>query len=237
MYLDVLKNVNLSIKKGERVGIIGKIGSGKSTLAKILLNLYEPSKGSVLVDNTDIRQIDPVDLRRSIGYVPQEPFLFMGSIKDNITIGEQYATDEQILKAAQIAGVHDFLGKHEKGYDLIVGERGEGLSGGERQAVTLARAILSNPNILVFDEPTNMMDELSENLFKKKVQGIIQNKTVIIITHKPSLLSIVDRLIVVEDGKIVADGPKEKIIAAFGAKVKPTTVVNTVVKKRVIDEQ
>ncbi len=234
---DVLKNVNLSIKKGERVGIIGKIGSGKSTLAKILLNLYEPSKGSVLVDNTDIRQIDPVDLRRSIGYVPQEPFLFMGSIKDNITIGEQYATDEQILKAAQIAGVHDFLGKHEKGYDLIVGERGEGLSGGERQAVTLARAILSNPNILVFDEPTNMMDELSENLFKKKVQGIIQNKTVIIITHKPSLLSIVDRLIVVEDGKIVADGPKEKIIAAFGAKVKPTTVVNTVVKKRVIDEQ
>jgi ATP-binding cassette, subfamily C, bacterial LapB len=233
---DVLKNVNLTIKKGERVGIIGKIGSGKSTLAKILLNLYEPSKGSVLVDNTDIRQIDPVDLRRSIGYVPQEPFLFMGSIKDNITIGEQYATDEQILKAAQIAGVHDFLGKHEKGYDLIVGERGEGLSGGERQAVTLARAILSNPNILVFDEPTNMMDELSENLFKKKVQGIIQDKTVIIITHKPSLLSIVDRLIVVEDGKIVADGPKEKIISAFGAKVKPTTVVNTVAQKRVINE-
>ncbi|MDX9960453.1 MAG: type I secretion system permease/ATPase [Aliarcobacter sp.] len=219
---DVLKNINLTIKKGEKVGIIGKIGSGKSTLAKLLLNLYEPTKGSVLVDNTDIRQIDPVDLRRSIGYVPQEPFLFMGSIKDNITIGEQFATDEQILKAAKIAGVHDFLGKHEKGYDLIVGERGEGLSGGERQAVTLARAILSNPNILVLDEPTNMMDELSENVFKKKVQMIVEDKTVIIITHKPSLLSIVDRLIVIEDGKIIADGPKEKIVASFGAKAKPT---------------
>lgn len=234
---DVLKNINLTIKKGERVGIIGKIGSGKSTLAKILLNLYEPSKGSVLVDNTDIRQIDPVDLRRSIGHVPQEPFLFMGSIKDNITIGEQYATDEQILKASQIAGVHDFLGKHEKGYDLIVGERGEGLSGGERQSVTLARAILSNPNILLLDEPTNMMDELSENLFKKKLLNIIQDKTVIIITHKPSLLSLVDRLIVIEDGKIVADGPKEKIIASFGTKVKPMTVVKTVETKRVTDEK
>ena len=227
---DVLKNINLTIKKGEKVGIIGKIGSGKSTLAKLILNLYEPSKGSILVDNTDIRQIDPVDLRRSIGYVPQEPFLFMGSIKDNITIGEQFATDEQILKAAQIAGVHDFLGKHEKGYDLIVGERGEGLSGGERQSVTLARAILSNPNILVLDEPTNMMDELSENLFKRKLQTIVQNKTVIIVTHKPSLLSIVDRLIVIEDGKVVADGPKEKIIASFGTKAKPTIV------KRVIND-
>ena len=228
---DVLKNINLTIKKGEKVGIIGKIGSGKSTLAKLLLNLYEPSKGLVLVENTDIKQIDPVDLRRSIGYVPQEPFLFMRSIKDNITIGEQYATDEQILKASKISGVHDFLGKHESGYDLIVGERGEGLSGGERQSVTLARAILSNPNILVLDEPTNMMDELSENTFKKNLATIVKDKTVIIVTHKPSLLSIVDRLIVVEDGKVVADGPKEKVIASFGNKAKVTT--NTLKATRV----
>ena len=230
---DVLKDINLKIKKGEKIGIIGKIGSGKSTLAKLLLNLYEPSKGSVLVDNTDIRQIDPVDLRRSIGYVPQEPFLFMGSIKDNITIGEQYATDEQILKASKVSGVHDFLGKHESGYDLIVGERGEGLSGGERQSVTLARAILSNPNILVLDEPTNMMDELSENSFKQKLKTIIKDKTVVIVTHKPSLLSIVDRLIVVEDGKIVADGPKEKIIASFGNKAKTQTPIKATRTKRV----
>ena len=233
---DVLKNINLTIKKGEKIGIIGKIGSGKSTLAKLLLNLYEPSKGSVLVDNTDIRQIDPVDLRRSIGYVPQEPFLFMGSIKDNITIGEQYATDEQILKASKISGVHDFLGKHESGYDLIVGERGEGLSGGERQSVTLARAILSDPNILVLDEPTNMMDELSENTFKKNLATIVKDKTVIIVTHKPSLLSIVDRLIVVEDGKVVADGPKEKIIASFGNKAKTTNTLKATRVKRVPNE-
>lgn len=233
---DVLKNINLTIKKGEKIGIIGKIGSGKSTLAKLLLNLYEPSKGSVLVDNTDIRQIDPVDLRRSIGYVPQEPFLFMGSIKDNITIGEQYATDEQILKASKISGVHDFLGKHESGYDLIVGERGEGLSGGERQSVTLARAILSDPNILVLDEPTNMMDELSENTFKKNLATIVKDKTVIIVTHKPSLVSIVDRLIVVEDGKVVADGPKEKIIASFGNKAKTTNTLKATRVKRVPNE-
>jgi ATP-binding cassette subfamily C protein LapB len=215
---DVLKNINLTIKEGEKVGIIGKIGSGKSTLAKLLINLHEPSKGSILIDNTEIRQIDPVDLRKTIGFVPQEPFLFMGSIKDNITIGDEHATDEEVLRASKIAGVHEFLAKHESGYDLIVGERGEGLSGGERQAVTLARSILSNPNILILDEPTNMMDDLSENMFKNNLSQVIKGKTLIVITHKPSLLSLVDRLIVIEDGKIAADGPKEKIVAAFGKK-------------------
>ncbi len=217
---DILKNINLHIKKGEKVGIIGKVGCGKSTLAKLLLNLYEPSNGSILVDNTDIRQIDPVDLRRAIGYVPQEPFLFMGSIRDNITIGDPYATDEEILLASKIAGVHDILGKHEAGYDLIVGERGEGLSGGERQAITLARAILSKPEILILDEPTNSLDDLSEQKFKINLKNIIEDKTVIIITHKPSILSLIDRLIVIDDGKIIADGPKEKIIAMFNANTK-----------------
>ncbi|OUR72964.1 ABC transporter ATP-binding protein, partial [Arcobacter sp. 31_11_sub10_T18] len=133
-------------------------------------------------------------------------------------IGEQYSTDEEILNASKIAGVHNFLGKHEAGYDLLVGERGEGLSGGERQAVTLARAILSNPNILVLDEPTNMMDDLSEENFKNNLAQVIENKTVIIITHRPSILSLVDRLIVVDDGKIIADGPKSKIIGSFSHK-------------------
>lgn len=212
---DVLKNINLKIQQGEKIGIIGRIGSGKSTLAKLLLNLYTPSKGSILIDNTNISQIDPIDLRKAVGYVPQEPFLFMGSIKDNIAIGHPYATDEEILHVSKISGVHDFLGKHERGYDLIVGERGEGLSGGERQSVTLARALLSKPNILLLDEPTNMMDELSENIFKQKIASIMENKTVIIITHKPSLLTLVNRLIVVDDGKIVADGEKNAVINAL----------------------
>lgn len=213
--IDVLKNINLRIKQGERVGIIGKIGSGKSTLAKLLLNLYEPKRGSVMIENTNIGQIDPIDLRKAIGYVPQEPFLFMGSIKDNITIGHQYASDEEILQASIVAGVHEFLGKHERGYDLIVGERGEGLSGGERQAVTLARALLSKPKILLLDEPTNMMDELSENIFKQRVASIVKDKTLIVITHKPSLLSLVDRLIVMDDGRVVADGEKNAVIQAL----------------------
>lgn len=209
---EILKNINLTIKEGEKVGIIGRIGSGKSTLIKLLINLYEPTKGSVLIDNTDVRQIDTVDLRRAIGYVPQEPFLFMGTIKDNITIGDPFATDEEVLEASKIAGVHEILGKHEKGYDLIVGERGEGLSGGERQVVTLARAIISKPKILLLDEPTNSMDDLTERKFKQKLSTIIGDKTLIVVSHKPSILSLVDRLIVVEDGKIVADGKKDEVI-------------------------
>lgn len=209
---DVLKNLNITIKEGEKVGIIGKIGSGKSTLWKLLMNLYEPTRGSILIDKTDIRQIDPVDLRRAIGCVPQEAFLFMGTVKDNITIGEQFATDEQILKAAKIAGVHDFLGKHDAGYDLIVGERGEGLSGGERQSITLARALLTDPKILILDEPTNSMDGQTEEAFKRRMKEIVKDKTLILVTHRPSVLSLVDRLIVMDDGKVIADGSKEEVL-------------------------
>ena len=216
----VLKNINLTIKQGEKVGIIGKIGCGKSTLWKLIMNLYEPKSGSVLVDNSDIRQIDPVDLRRAIGCVPQEPFLFMGSIKDNITIGEEHASDTEILEASKIAGVHDFIGKHDVGYDLLVGERGEGLSGGERQSVTLARAIITNPNILILDEPTNSLDGQSEELFKRRIKDIVADKTMILITHKPSVLSLVDRLIVMDDGKIIADGPKEEVLESLAGKSK-----------------
>ncbi len=209
---ETLKNINLTIKEGEKVAILGKIGSGKSTLAKLIQNLYVPSKGSILIDQTDVRQIDPVDLRKVIGVVPQEPFLFMGTIKDNITISEPFATDEEVLRASKIAGVHDFLGKHESGYDLIVGERGEGLSGGEIQSVTLARALITNPNILILDEPTNSMDRQTEKAFINRLGNIIKDETVILITHKTSILSLVDRIIILDDGKIIADGPKDQIL-------------------------
>jgi len=208
-----LKNINLKINEGEKVAILGKIGSGKSTLLKVILNLYEPSSGSVLLAETDTRQLDPVDLRRAVGIVPQEPFLFMGTIKDNITIGEQYASDEEILRAARIAGLGEFLGKHEAGYDLMVGERGEGLSGGERQSVTLARALLSDPNILMLDEPTNLMDRQTEQAFIKKLGGIVDDKTLVIVTHKTSLLKLVDRVIIIENGEIIADGPKDEVFS------------------------
>ena len=210
---NALKDINIKINEGEKVAILGKIGSGKSTLVKLLQNLYVPTEGSVLVDQTDVRQIDPVDLRRAIGVVPQEPFLFMGSVKDNITIGEPFATDEEILRAAKIAGVHEFLSKHEAGYDLLVGERGEGLSGGEIQAITLARAIITNPQILILDEPTNSMDRQSEQAFIKKLSEIIKDQTLILITHKTSILELVDRVIVLDNGKVIADGPKEQIFA------------------------
>ncbi|NQY95243.1 MAG: ATP-binding cassette domain-containing protein, partial [Campylobacteraceae bacterium] len=208
-----LKNINLKINQGEKIAILGKIGSGKSTLLKVILNLYEPSSGSVLLDETDTRQLDPVDLRRAIGVVPQEPFLFMGTIKDNITIGEQYASDEEILRAGKIAGLGEFLGKHEAGYDLMVGERGEGLSGGERQSVTLARALLSDPNILMLDEPTNLMDRQTEQSFIKKLGAIVDDKTLVIVTHKTSLLKLVDRVVIIENGEIIADGPKDEVFA------------------------
>ena len=206
-----LKNINLTIKEGEKVAILGKIGSGKSTLLKLILNLYEPKSGSVLIDEVDTRQIDPIDLRHAVGCVPQEPFLFMGSIKDNITIGEQYISDEELIEVSKIAGLDEFLGKHEAGFDLIVGERGEGLSGGERQSVTLARALISNPNIIMLDEPTNSMDRQTEKAFIGKIERIIDNKTLVIVTHKTSLLQLVDRVIILENGQVSFDGSKDEL--------------------------
>ena len=209
---EALKNINLTIKQGEKVAIIGKIGSGKSTLSKLIMNLYTPTSGSILFDKTDVRQIDPVDLRRVVGYVPQEPFLFLGTVKDNITIGENFASDEDLIEASKIAGLHEFLGKHEAGFDLLVGERGDGLSGGERQSITLARALISKPNLLMMDEPTNSMDTQTEQSFIKNMKTVLKDETLVIMTHKMSILSLVQRVIVLHDGKIIADGPKEKVL-------------------------
>ena len=211
----VLDGASFNIKSGERVGIIGRIGSGKSTLTKILSGLYDPTDGEILIDGTDHRQIDPADLRRAVGYIAQDTILFTGTIRDNIVAGYPQASEEEILNVAKSAGVHDFVAKLPMGYDTPVGERGDALSGGQKQCVGLARALLTNPKILLADEPTNHMDTQAEMNFKSQMNDLSKDRTLVLITHRQNLLQLVDRLIVLEGGKVIADGPRDDIIKAL----------------------
>ncbi len=213
--LRALESLSLRIKAGERVGILGRIGSGKSTIARLMIGLYEPAEGAVLMDGTDIRQIDPADLRRNVGYVSQDNYLFFGTVRDNISFGAPHADDQTILRAAHVAGVTDFLRRHPLGFDLQVGERGMSLSGGQRQAIVVARALLLDPPIIMLDEPTSNMDNSSEAMFKTRLEQILPGKTLLLITHRSSLLTLVERLIIIDGGKVVADGPKEEVLAAL----------------------
>jgi len=210
-----LDNVSFKIKAGERVGFIGRIGSGKSTIEKLMLGFYEANEGSILIDGTDIRQLDPSDLRRQIGYVPQDISLTFGSVKDNITLGSQFTDDESILRAAEISGVSNFVNRHPAGFDLQVGERGAALSGGQRQSVAVARSLLLSPPIFIMDEPSNSMDNSTEESFKQRFSQELNTQTLILVTHRASLLTLVDRLIVMDASKIVADGAKESVLAAL----------------------
>ena len=207
-----LEGVSFSLEAGEKVGIIGRIGSGKSTIARMVMGLYDPQDGTMLLDDTDYRQIDPADLRRNVAYIAQDVVLFSGTIRDNITASVPHATEEEILEAAKMAGVHDFVSRHPMWYDVTVGERGEVLSGGQRQAISLARAMLLKPSVFVCDEPTNAMDVQAEQAFTNHIARYSQDKTLILITHRPQLLPVVNRLILMDQGKVVADGPRDKII-------------------------
>lgn len=213
--IPALNNVSFRIRQGERVGIIGRIGSGKSTLEKLILGIYEPNEGSVWIDGVDLQQIDPADLRRNIGYIPQDVMLFFGSVKDNIVLGAPYVDDAMVLRAAEIAGVTEFVNRHPQGFDMQIGERGEGLSGGQRQSVANARALLLNPPIYILDEPSNSLDNRSEENFKKRLAAQLGNHTLLLVTHRASLLALVDRLIVMDNGQIIADGPKEQVMQAL----------------------
>lgn len=213
--LNVLNNISLQITAGEKVGIIGPIGSGKTTLGKLMLGLFEPSSGMVTMDDTDIRQIDPAELRHVIGYVPQDITLFRGTVRDNVTMGTNDVDDSSIMRSAEIAGVDEFIKKHPLGFDMEVGEFGRGLSGGQRQCVVMARALLLDPPVLVLDEPTSNMDSRTELRLKSNLTGIIKGKTTILITHRASLLEMVDRIIVIDNGTIVADGPKASVLDAL----------------------
>lgn len=213
-----LNGVNFSIKSGDHVGIIGAVGSGKTTIERLLLNLYEPESGTVQLDGTDVRQIDPGDLRRNIGGVQQSPQLFYGSVRDNITMGHETAPDAAVLRAAELSGVMEFLKESEHGLDTQVGERGEALSGGQRQAVAIARSLLYDPPVLILDEPTASMDPASENRLRLRLHKITEGKTTILITHKGAMLSLVDKLILIDHGRIVAYGPKDEVISKLQAR-------------------
>lgn len=211
----ILQDVSFSINPGEKVGIVGRVGSGKSTIARLMLGLYDPLEGAMLADDTDYRQIDPADLRRNIAYIAQDIVLFRGSVRENITVARPQASEEEILAAAKASGVHEFIARHPMGYDAPVGEGGNGLSGGQRQAVALARAMLMNPAVMVCDEPTNAMDMQAEEAFIRHVSEQVKDKTLILITHRMHLLALVNRLILVDQGRVIADGPKEKVIEAL----------------------
>ena len=210
-----LSGVSFSLRPGERVGIIGRIGSGKTTLEKLVLGLYQPSEGSVLIDGVDARQIDPVDLRRAIGHVPQDPMLFYGSLKHNLLVGAPFADESDMVHAARIAGVDEFVARNPKGYDMLVGERGESLSGGQRQSIAVARALINDPAILLLDEPSSNLDNQSEAQLKRRLEEAARDKTILLVTHRTALLTLVDRLIVIDGGRIVADGAKDQVIEAL----------------------
>lgn len=207
-----LAGVSFFIAAGEKVGIIGRIGSGKSTIARLISGLYQPTSGSILLDGTDLRQIDPADLRRNMGYTPQDAFLFFGSVKENICIAAPHVDHQTILRAATIAGVDDFVKRHPEGYDLPVGENGRYLSGGQRESITIARALLLDPPLLIMDEPTGSMDNASEGRLRARLAQLSIDKTLLLVTHRSSMLSLVDRLIVIDGGRVVADGPKDDVL-------------------------
>jgi len=210
---NALSHIGLHIAQGERIAIIGKMGSGKTTLGKLINGLYEPQKGAVKIGGLDIRQIDPAELRAKIGYMAQDNFLFHGTVRENITLGAPHVSDQALLRAATIAGVTDFIKNNPAGFNLQVGERGLSLSGGQRQAITIARTLLLDPDIVILDEPSSSMDVGVEAVLKLRLSSALKGKTLILITHRPSLLSLATRVIALEGGSIIADGPRNEVLA------------------------
>jgi ATP-binding cassette subfamily C protein LapB len=210
-----LDKVNIHIRPGEKVGVIGRMGSGKSTLGRMCVGLYKPTEGAVKLGGVDLRQLDMVELRYRIGYVSQDNYLFYGTVRENISFGAVNADDRMVLRAANIAGVTDFVRAHPAGFGMPVGERGMSLSGGQRQSVAIARALLQDPDILIMDEPSSNMDNSSELALKQRLAATLGSKTLILVTHRLSMLDVVERLVVMDNGRIVADGPKNAVFNAL----------------------
>ncbi len=207
----IINDLSLKIPAGQRVAVVGKMGSGKSTFTRLLAGIYEPEEGSVLIDGVDVRQIEKSDLRRNIGITLQESWLFAGSIRDNILMGSFEYDDDHLIKICKIAGVDDFVAAHPKGYDMIVKERGAGLSGGQKQAINLARSLLHEPSVLLLDEPTSSMDQQTERSVVQALSEFQTGKTMVAVTHRNSILQIVDRVLVMEKGKVVTDTTPQQL--------------------------
>jgi ATP-binding cassette, subfamily C, bacterial LapB len=218
----VVNAINVTIKPGERVGIIGRVGSGKTTLGRLLVGLYPPSAGRILLDGVDIRQLHPSVVRSAVSFVSQNSDLFSGTVKENLLMANPTASDDELVAAAKLAGVDDFVSHHPRGYDMPVGERGTQLSGGQRQAVAIARILLRKPKIVFLDEPSGAMDMASERELIQKLSTVFGNDvTVLISTHRHSMLQLTDRLLILDRGRIVADGPKAEVIAKLQERTVP----------------
>jgi ATP-binding cassette subfamily C protein LapB len=207
-----LDDVSFTINPGEKVAILGRVGSGKSTVTRLILGLYQPTEGAVFIDDTDVRQIHPDDLRRNVGAVLQDVFLLSGSVRENITLADSHIDDEEVLRASRISGTHDFVGQLPNGYDLRLADRGEGLSGGQRQSIAIARALTASRPVLLFDEPTSAMDIQSENALISRLETELKGRTVVLVTHRASMLKLVDRVIILDRGKVVAAGPRDDVL-------------------------
>ncbi len=211
----VLDSVSFHITKGEKVGVIGRMGSGKTTIEKLILRLYEPTSGTILIDGIDINQINPSDLRKNIGYVSQDIGLFKGTVKENIIYRSSFVDDNELKRVAKISGADSFIKKHPLGFDMPIGERGTGISGGQKQAIAIARAFVYDVSIMLFDEPSNAMDQMSENELIASLKKNLEGKTSLIITQKMNVLDVVERVIVMNEGKIYLDGKKESVFKAL----------------------
>jgi len=210
-----LHNATFSLTPGEKVVVLGKNGSGKTTLQRLMLGLYQPESGAILFDDIDIRQLDPAFLRRQVGYVPQDVHLMHGSLKHNVLLGNPTASDDSLLNAAKLSGLEGLVSKHPAGYDLVIGENGQGLSGGQRQTVAVARALVNDPPIMILDEPTESLDHSAEVSLCKNLKQAGQDRTMVMITHRSQMIDLATRIIVIDNGQIVADGPKQEVIDAL----------------------
>ena len=213
--LNSLQQASFKFAAGEHIAVLGRVGSGKSTIAKLALGLFEATDGEIRIDGVDIRQLDPREYRGSVGYVPQDVTLFTGTLRDNIALARTGITDAQLIKAAERAGIADWVNRHPLGFDMPISERGDSVSGGQRKCISVARALVTEPSILIMDEPTGGTDQSTERVIIENLKAYMEGRTLIVVTHRNSLLALADRILVIDAGKVVADGQRDAVISAL----------------------